>query len=195
MEFKNWREEKYRRPKNNPSRRFIFGETGLWSISFLPKVRYPKIPHKVPHKVCTPKPGGATPRPFSLPLRRDASTPLRWRGLTLAPLGGGGGKGLPVIFWEFRFETCHTSPGTNSTQCVKNRSQVIIGQPWVTSEWRHVSPILTNKKGWQETPPRAQLLSYNELSHMVWLRISSATKLVSWIFFFFWKFGFFLKNA
>ena len=41
------------------------------------------------------------------------------------------------------------------TLCQTIRSQVIIGQPWVTSEWRHVPPILTINKGWQETPSRA----------------------------------------
>ena len=38
----------------------------------------------------------------------------------------------------------------------KIRTQVIIGQPWVTSEWLHVSPILTNKMGLRESPPLAQ---------------------------------------
>ena len=32
MAFKNSREKNYRRPKNNRNRRFIFGETGHWSI-------------------------------------------------------------------------------------------------------------------------------------------------------------------
>ena len=36
---------------------------------------------------------------------------------------------------------------------LKIRTQVIIGQPWVTSEWRHVSSILTNKMGLRESPP------------------------------------------
>ena len=61
----------------------------------------------------------------------------------------------------------------------KSRTQVIIGQPWVTSEWRHVPPILTNNKGWQETPPRAQFLSYDQLSHMIWRINSGTTKLLS----------------
>ena len=46
--------------------------------------------------------------------------------LTLALLGGGGGKG-PLWFFanssrsngKFRFETCHISPGNNSTPCEK----------------------------------------------------------------------------
>ena len=42
------------------------------------------------------------------------------------------------------------------TLCQKIRTQVIIGQPWVTSEWRHVSPILTNKMGLRESPPLVQ---------------------------------------
>ena len=63
------------------------------------------------------------------------------------PAGGGGGpkaKGAVIFrkcifvmyfsemllkYWEFRFETCHTSPGNNATPCVKIRTQVIIGQP------------------------------------------------------------------
>ena len=35
----------------------------------------------------------------------------------------------------------------------------------MTSEWRHVPPIWTNNKGLQETLPRAQFLSYDELSY------------------------------
>ena len=68
------------------------------------------------------------------------------------------------------------------TLCQKIRSQVIIEQPWVTPEWRHVPPIFTNKNGWQEAPPRAQFLTYDQLSHMIWRRISRATKLLSRIF-------------
>ena len=52
----------------------------------------------------------------------------------------------------------------------------------MTSEWRHVPPIWTNKKGLQETPPRAQFLSYDQLSYSIWRRISRATKLLSRIF-------------
>ena len=42
------------------------------------------------------------------------------------------------------------------TLCQKIRTQVIIGQPWVTAEWRHVSPILINKMGLRESPPLVQ---------------------------------------
>ena len=42
------------------------------------------------------------------------------------------------------------------TLCQKIRTQVIIGQPWGTSEWRHVSPILTSKMGLRESPPVVQ---------------------------------------
>ena len=59
--------------------------------------------------------------------------------LTLAPLGAQRWPySLALWFFsqiapevlEFRFETCHTSPGNNFTFCVKKiRIQVIIGQP------------------------------------------------------------------
>ena len=49
----------------------------------------------------------------------------------------------------------------------------------MTSEWRHVPPIWTNNKGLQETPPRAQFLSYDQLSYIICRRISRATKLLS----------------
>ena len=42
------------------------------------------------------------------------------------------------------------------TLCQKIRTHIIIGQPWVTSEWRHVSPILINKMGLRESPPLVQ---------------------------------------
>ena len=57
----------------------------------------------------------------------------------------------------------------------------------MTSEWRHVPPIWSNNKGLQKTPPRAQFLSYDQLSDSIWRRISRATKLLSRIFKF-WKF-------
>ena len=107
------------------------------------------------------------------------------------PAGGGGGQRPPpagffrkwlLKYWEFRFETCHTSQGNNSTPCVKNRTQVIIGQPWVTSEWRHISPILTNKKGLRESPPLVEFWGYDQLTNMKWRIISRATKLLSRIF-------------
>ena len=52
----------------------------------------------------------------------------------------------------------------------------------MTSEWRYVPPIWTNNKGLQETPPRAQFLSYDQLSYSIWRRISRATILLSRIF-------------
>ena len=42
------------------------------------------------------------------------------------------------------------------TLCQKIMTQVIIGQPWVTSEWRHVSTILISKMGLRESPPLVQ---------------------------------------
>ena len=103
---------------------------------------------------------------------------------------GGGGQRAPCGFSQIAPEVLGISlwnlpypPGQQfHTMCENIRSQVIIGQPWVTSEWRHVPPILINKKGWQETPPRPQFLSYDRLSYMIWRRISWATKLMSRIF-------------
>ena len=84
--------------------------------------------------------------------------------LTLAPLGGGG-KGplygfsqiapevLGILLWNLPY----LSGQQFHTLCQKIRTQVIIGQSLVTSEWRHVSPILTNKMGLRESPPLVQL--------------------------------------
>ena len=52
----------------------------------------------------------------------------------------------------------------------------------MTSEWRHVSQISTENKGLQESPPRVQFWSYNQLSYTKWRKISGATKLLSRIF-------------
>ena len=41
----------------------------------------------------------------------------------------------------------------------------------MTSEWRHVPPIWTNNKGLQETPPRAQFLSYDQLSYSIYVEL------------------------
>ena len=68
------------------------------------------------------------------------------------------------------------------TLCQKITTQVIIGQPWVTSEWRDVSPILTSKMGLRESPPLVQFKSYDQLTYMKWRKISRATKLLSRIF-------------
>ena len=75
----------------------------------------------------------------------------------------GGGKEPPVVFANSSWNTGNfalklaiplraTIPHLVST----NKNQVIIGQPWVTSEWRHVSPILTSKMGLRESPPLVQ---------------------------------------
>ena len=52
--------------------------------------------------------------------------------------------------------------------------QGIIGRPQMTSEWHNVPSI--------STPPRTQFLSYDQLTYMTCLRISSAIKLISRIF-------------
>ena len=83
--------------------------------------------------------------------------------LTLAPLGGGP-KGPPCGFSQIAPEVLgislwnlpYLSGQQFHTLCQKIRTQVIIGQPWVTSEWRHVSPILINKMGLRESPPLMQ---------------------------------------
>ena len=107
---------------------------------------------------------------------------LRW--------GGGGAKGSPCGFSQIAPEVLGSSlwnlPYLSGqlfhTLWQTIRYQVIIGQPWVTSEWRHVPPILTNKKSWQETPPRAQFLSYDQLSYLIWRIICRVTKRLSRIF-------------
>ena len=83
--------------------------------------------------------------------------------LTLAPLGGGGAKGPLWFFANSSWSTGishwnmpYLSGQQFHTLCQKIRTQFIIGQPWVTSEWRHVSPILTNKMGFRESPPLVQ---------------------------------------
>ena len=94
--------------------------------------------------------------------RGDSKFPPVGRGLTLAPLGGG--QRAPLWF----FTNCSWSTGNIALKLAiplrttiphlvsKNRTQVIIGQPWVTSEWRHVSPILINKMGLRESLPLVQ---------------------------------------
>ena len=82
--------------------------------------------------------------------------------LTLAPLGGP--KGPPCGFSQIAPEVLgislwnlpYLSGQQFHTLCQKIRPQVIIGQPWVTSEWRHVSPILISKMGLRESPPLVQ---------------------------------------
>ena len=63
------------------------------------------------------------------------------------PAGGGGQRApcgfsqiapevLGISFWNLPY----LSGQQFHTLCQQIRTQVIIGQPWVTSEWRHVSP-------------------------------------------------------
>ena len=81
-----------------------------------------------------------------------------------SPRWGGGGQRAPCGFSQIAPEVLgislwnlpYLSGQQFNTLCQKIRTQVIIGQPWVTSEWRHVSPILTNKMGLRESPPLVQ---------------------------------------
>ena len=45
------------------------------------------------------------------------------------------------------------------TKCAKKKFIPMIGRPWMTSEWRHVWPILMQNKDLQEPSYRAQFLS------------------------------------
>ena len=81
------------------------------------------------------------------------------------PAGGGGPKGPPpVVFSQIAPEVLgislwnlpYLSGQQFHTLCQKIMTQVITGQPWVTSEWRHVSPILISKMGLRESPPLVQ---------------------------------------
>ena len=73
--------------------------------------------------------------------------------LTLAPLGGG--QRAPLWFFansswstgNFALKLAIPLRPTIPHLVSKIRTQVIIGQPWVTSEWRYVSPIWTNEMG------------------------------------------------
>ena len=77
---------------------------------------------------------------------------------------GGGPKGPPCGFSQIAPEVLGISlwklPYLSGQQFhtlrQKIRTQVIIGQPWVTSEWRHVSPIFNDKMGLRESPPLVQ---------------------------------------
>ena len=88
-----------------------------------------------------------------------------WLSISLAPLGGGGAqRAHPCGFSQIAPEVLgislwnlpYLSGQQFHTLCQKIRTQVIIGQPWVTSEWRHVSPILINKMGLRKSPPLVQ---------------------------------------
>ena len=80
------------------------------------------------------------------------------------PAGGGGKGPNPCGFSQIATEVLgislwnlpYLSGQQFHTLCQKIRTQVIIGQPWVTSEWRHISPILINKMGLRESPPLVQ---------------------------------------
>ena len=109
--------------------------------------------------------------------------------LTLAPLGGGGQRApcgfsqiAPEVLGISLWNLPYLSGQQFHTLCQKIRTQVIIGQPWVTSEWRHVLLILTNEMSLRESPPLVQFWSYDQLTYMKWRRISRATKLLSRIF-------------
>ena len=76
----------------------------------------------------------------------------RYYGLTRAPLGGGGRNGPLTLFPKISTKLKQRF----HTLCQKIRFRVIIGQLWVTSEWRHVPPISTKNKGFRESPPQVQ---------------------------------------
>ena len=129
-----------------------------WSI-FLPKV-VQGLPHKVPQNPAALR--AAVFFAICENLRGGGLHQLSGRGLTLAPLGGP--KGPPCGFSQIAPEVLgislwnlpYLSGQQFHTLCQKIRTQVIIGQPWVTSEWRHVSPILISKMGLRESPPLVQ---------------------------------------
>ena len=104
--------------------------------------------------------------------------------LTLAPKGPpcGFSQIAPEVLGISLWNLPYLSGQQFHTLCQKIRTQVITGQPWVTSEWRHVSPILINKMGLRESPPLVQFSSNDQLTYMKWRRISRATKLLSRIF-------------
>ena len=80
------------------------------------------------------------------------------------PRPAGGAKGPPCGFSQIApkvlgislWNLPYLSGQQFHTLCQNIRTQVMIGQPWVTSEWRHVSPILTSKMGLRESPPLVQ---------------------------------------
>ena len=80
------------------------------------------------------------------------------------PLGGWGGQRAPLCFSQIAPEVLgislwnlpYLSEQQFHTLCQKIMTQVIIGQPWVTSEWHHVSPISISKMGLRESPPLVQ---------------------------------------
>ena len=90
--------------------------------------------------------------------------PIHGKDVNPRPAGGGGPKGPPCGFSQIAPEVLgislwnlpYLSGQQFHTLCQKIMTQVIIGQPWVTSEWRHVSPILISKMGLRESPPLVQ---------------------------------------
>ena len=120
--------------------------------------------------------------------------------LTLAPLGGGA-KGPPCGFSQIAPEVQgislwnlpYLSGQQFHTLCLKIGTQVIIGQPWVTSEWRHVSPILTSKMGLRN---RRHWCSFKAtINWLIWNDVE-LVGLQNWYLGFskFWKFWKFSKK-
>ena len=126
---------------------------------FLPKVAQ-GLPRKVPENPAALR--AAVFRYLRKTSGGGAPTPLSGRGLTLAPLGGaqrppcGFSQIAPEVLGISLWNLPYLSGQQFHTLCQKIRTQVIIGQTWVTSEWRHVSPILTNEMGLRESPPLVQ---------------------------------------
>ena len=147
------------RTKNNTTNREYSARAICWS--------FPRSSTTL--RLETPR-GGRTNPPPPTPAkvakhRLRARVKRRAEGETLNPRpAGGGAKGPPCGFSQVAPEVLGVSlwnlPYLSGQQfhtlCQKIRTQVIIGQPWVTSEWRHVSPILTSKMGLRESPPLVQ---------------------------------------
>ena len=80
---------------------------------------------------------------------------------------------IPEVFFTYleKYLTCYTHKSRKVAQSYPNLrypfrhqfstgrpkifSEVVIGQPWITSEWRHVSPISTKNKHRRKTLPWA----------------------------------------
>ena len=121
--------------------------------------------------------------------------------LTLTPLGGGGQR-PPRVFSQIAPEVLGISLWNLSylsgqqfhTLCQKIRTQVIKGQPWVTSEWRHVSPILINKMGLRN---RRHWCSFKAtINWLIWNDVELVGLQNCYLGFSkFWKFGTFSKKV